>query len=273
MGAFSIPDLTALGLFVIAWLAYEPMLRRLSRGPGAINTNMTVVRQAWMLNMSTRELKLVDSQLMGHVINSASFFASSNMIIIAAAAGVLFGGDATISGVINAPLVEDAPRWLFEAKLGLVVIALARGLLDFIWSLRQMNYCIAAIGASPEYGDMQTRAAFGRAVAKLLNPAISSFNAGVRGYYFALAAAAWLAGPIPFATATLGAMSLLVWRQRNSQAAEGIRDLRALIEAQPVIGVQAPGSVWIRPQAEGDASAEPPKTPIGQDTPVPPTPQ
>ena len=211
MGGFTIPDLTALGLFVIAWLAYEPMLRRLSRGPGAINTNMTVVRQAWMLNMSTRELKLVDSQLMGHVINSASFFASSNLIIIAAAAGVLFGGDATISGVINAPLVEDAPRWLFEVKLGLVVIALA--------------------------------------------------------------AAAWLAGPIPFATATLGAMSLLVWRQRNSQAAEGIRELRALIEAQPVIGVQAPGSVWIRPQAEGDASGEPPKTPIGQDTPVPPTPQ
>lgn len=269
MGAFSLPDLTALGLFVIAWLAYEPMLRRLSRGPGAINTNMTVVRRAWMGNMATRELKLVDSQLMGHVINSASFFASSNMIIIAAAAGVLFGGDKTISGVLNAPLVEHAPRWLFEIKLGLVVVALARGLLDFIWSLRQMNYCLAAIGATPEYSDMETRAAFGRATAKLLNPAVTSFNAGVRGYYFALAAAAWLAGPIPFAVATLGAMTLLVWRQRNSQAAEGIRELRALIEAQPVVGVQAPGSLWIKPQTEAGASPRP----IGQDTPVPPTPQ
>ena len=266
---FTIPDLTALGLFVLAWLAYEPMLRRLSRGPGAINTNMTVVRRAWMLNMASRELKLVDSQLMGHVINSASFFASSNMIIITAAAGVLFGGDSSIKGILNAPLVEDAPRWLFEIKLALVVIALARGLLDFIWSLRQMNYCLAAIGATPEYADMETRAAFGQAAAKLLNPAISSFNAGVRGYYFALAAAAWLAGPVPFAAATCGAMALLVWRQRNSKAAEGIRDLRALIEAQPQIGAQAPGSVWIKPQ-EGDGS---PKTPIGQDTPVPPTPQ
>lgn len=269
MGEFTIPDLTALGLFILAWLAYQPMLRRLSRGAGAINTNMTVVRCAWMQNMASRELKLVDSQLMGHVINSASFFASSNMIIIAAAAGVLFGGDNSIKGVLNAPLVEAAPRWLFEIKLALIVVALARGLLDFIWSLRQMNYCIAAIGATPEYADMETRAAFGRAAAKLLNPAISSFNAGVRGYYFALAAAAWLAGPIAFAAATLGAMALLVWRQRNSQAAEGIRELRALLEAQPVLGVQFPGNHWIKPQ-EADAS---PKTPIGQDTPVPPTPQ
>ena len=70
-------DLTALGLFLIAWFAYEPVLRRVSRGEGAINTNMTVVRRAWMRNMASRELKLVDSQLMGHVINSASFFAST----------------------------------------------------------------------------------------------------------------------------------------------------------------------------------------------------
>jgi uncharacterized membrane protein len=273
MGSFTIPDLTALGLFILAWLAYEPMLRRLSRGAGAINTNMTVVRCAWMQNMASRELKLVDSQLMGHVINSASFFASSNMIIIAAAAGVLFGGDNSIKGVLNAPLVEQAPRWLFEIKLALIVVALARGLLDFIWSLRQMNYCIAAIGATPEYAEMETRAAFGRATAKLLNPAITSFNAGVRGYYFALAAAAWLAGPIAFAAATLGAMTLLVWRQRNSQAAEGIRDLRALLEAQPVLGVQFPGNHWIKPQEADVSPTTPPKTPIGQDTPVPPTPQ
>ena len=34
MGGFTIPDLTALGLFILAWLAYEPMLRRLSRVMG-----------------------------------------------------------------------------------------------------------------------------------------------------------------------------------------------------------------------------------------------
>ena len=58
-------------------------------------------------------------------------------------------------------------------------------------------------------------------------------NSGVRGYYFALAAAAWLFGPIPFIAATLGAVSLLIWRQRRSPAAHAIAELRKLIEAMP----------------------------------------
>ena len=111
-----------------------------------------------------------------------------------------------------------------------MVICLARGLLDFIWSIRQMNYCIAAIGAVPISVADESRTAYGDLVARILNPALSSFNAGVRGYYFALAAAAWLFGPWSFMGATLGATLLLVWRQRRSPAAEAIRDLRRRLE-------------------------------------------
>ncbi|HEV7385202.1 MAG TPA: DUF599 family protein, partial [Phenylobacterium sp.] len=68
-----------------------------------------------------------------------------------------------------------------------------------------------------------------------------SVNSGVRGYYFALAAAAWLFGPIPFIVATLGAVSLLVWRQRRSPAAYAIADLRKLIESySPPTGKAGP---------------------------------
>jgi uncharacterized membrane protein len=70
---------------------------------------------------------------------------------------------------------------------------------------------------------------FGDIVARLLNPALSSFNAGVRAYYFALAAAAWLFGPIAFLVATAGAVALLLWRQRRSPAAGAIADLRRLL--------------------------------------------
>ena len=66
----------------------------------------------------------------------------------------------------------------------------------------------------------------------ILNPALSSFNAGVRGYYFALAAGAWLLGPEAFSVVTLGAVGLLVWRQSASRAAKGIRTWRRLIEDQ-----------------------------------------
>lgn len=58
----------------------------------------------------------------------------------------------------------------------------------------------------------------------------------MRGYYFALAAAAWLFGPLAFFIATVGAVALLVWRQRQSSAAKAIADLRKVIDrasAQP----------------------------------------
>src|SRR5205823_6248780 len=101
--------------------------------------------------------------------------------------------------------------------------------LDFIWGIRQLNYVLAALGATPEDAQ-QDNPAYGEIAARLLNPALHSVNSGVRGYYFALAAAAWLFGAWTFMAATLGAVGLLLWRQRRSPAAKAIAELRALIE-------------------------------------------
>ncbi len=124
----------ALGWFLLAWLGYAPFVRWLWRKGGAINADMDAIRLQWMLTMTHRkEQRLLDGQLMGHALGSASFFASSNLILIAAAAGVLFGGDVTYHKVLQAPGLQHAPRLLFDAKIVLITAALARGLLDFIW--------------------------------------------------------------------------------------------------------------------------------------------
>ena len=227
--ALSPLDLTALLVFVVAWLAYAPLLKAAAGGKGAINTDMTVIRLAWMRNMAGRENRFMDGQLFGHVLNSASFFASSNLILIAAAAGVLFGGEQTFRSASSLVVIKTSSRLLFEFQIALVLIALARGLLDFIWAIRQMNYCIAVVGAAPDTGDEAFKDRYGEAASRILNPALSAFNAGVRGYYFSLAAAAWLFGPIAFLAATLGALALLLWRQRHSKAAGAIRDIRTLL--------------------------------------------
>jgi uncharacterized membrane protein len=99
-----------------------------------------------------------------------------------------------------------------------------------------MNYTLAAIGAAPENAPPEQLKAYGEAAARLINPALSSFNAGVRGYYFALAAAAWLIGPVPFLVATLGAMALLIWRQSGSRTAKGIAEVRAILDARTASG-------------------------------------
>lgn len=223
-------DWAALAAFVVCWFGYEPFIRRLSHRSGALVTDMTVVRLAWMRAMVRRDMRLMDSQLLGHTINSASFFGSANLILIAAVAGALFGGEALRSATELGVLSRGTSHVLFEAKLALVIVCLARGFLNFIWSIRQLNYTLALMGAAPEQTSPARAEAFADAAATVLNPALSAFNQGVRGYYFALASAAWLFGPAYFLVATLGAVGLLGWRQARSRAALGVRKARALLE-------------------------------------------
>ena len=223
-------DWLGLALFFLCWLGYDPLLKVLAHRSGSLNSDMLTVRHAWMTAMTHREIRLLDSQLLGHSINSGSFFASSNLLLIAGVAGILFGGDQALKG-FTAVGAEVVPTQLLEAKLGLVLLCLARGLLDFIWSIRQMNYALALIGAAPEVHSDADKVAFGEATAQVLNPALSAFSQGVRGYYFALAAGAWLFGPGWLALGVVSAFGLLVWRQSGSQAARAIRTARRLLDA------------------------------------------
>ena len=75
-------DWAALALFLLCWLFYEPLLGVVSRRSGSLNSDMKVVREVWMRAMTGREIRLVDSQLLGHTINSASFFASANLLLM-----------------------------------------------------------------------------------------------------------------------------------------------------------------------------------------------
>ena len=222
-------DWAALALFFICWLGYGPILSFIGKKGGSLNDDMTHVRAMWMRSMTHREMKLIDSQLMGHSINSASFFASTNLLLIAAVAGILFGGESALKG-FAAVGAENVPTRILEAKLALVLICLARGFLDFIWALRQMNYTLALIGSAPELHSNTDRKAFGEAAGQLLNPALSSFSQGVRGYYFALAAAAWLFGPLWLALGVASSFGLLIYRQEASPAARAIRNARRLLE-------------------------------------------
>lgn len=225
-------DWVAFGIFLLCWLFYEPLLKTAGRPGGLINSDMTVIRMAWMRKMVGRENPLVDGQIIGQVLNSNAFFASSNLLLIAAAAGALFNVDKTFEAASDLQAIKTSSRTLFELQVGLVIVTLARGFLAFIWSIRQLNYTLAAIGASPSGNKDQLGASYAEAVARLLQPALSSFNSGVRGYYFAMAAAAWLFGPYAFMLATLGGVALLYWRQKRSRTAKAVAEIRRLLEEQ-----------------------------------------
>jgi uncharacterized membrane protein len=228
MRDFPIADLCALVVFLIVWLFYQPLLHFVGRGRN-MNRDMSVIRRAWMEAMVRRENRFMDANLTGHVLSSASFFASTNLLVIAAVIGALFGGEQTWKAITGFSLLARSTALLFDIKLALIVFALVRGLLDFIWAIRQLNYFLAIVGAAPDEPG-KAKAAYGEAAAAVLDPALSAFSTGVRGYYFALAAAAWLIGPYACIAAVIGAAWLLIHRQLASPAAKGISRVRDLLE-------------------------------------------
>ncbi len=223
-------DSAAGAIFIACWLAYEPLLARLNGGQGAINVDMLAVREAWLRRLVSRENRIADANLLGHQLSTASFFASTNLLLIAAAAGLLFGGAGALANIRGISIIDPAADWLIEVKIALVVVMLTKGFLDFIWAIRQMNYTLALFGAAPDHHDVARHEEFVRAAAHVLNPSYASFNSGVRTYYFALAAAAWILSPWAMIAAVLGAFWLLLRRQTRSESAIGIRAARRLLE-------------------------------------------
>lgn len=224
-------DFGALVVFLACWIGYEPILRLSARASGVQVRDMFFIRRAWMKEMVFRSFKLYDSNLVGHSVNSTSFFASANLILIAAVGGAVFTGNLSYNSVHS--LGIDTSSEFLMTKLALVMVCLSRGLLDFIWALRQTNYCVACMGAVPENVDDATADAFAAAITNILEPAMSNFSQGVRGYYFSLAAAAWLFGPLALIIASIGATALLVLRHSSSRASTGLRQMRILLAAHP----------------------------------------
>jgi len=229
----SILDIGSIALFIIAWVALEPLMAiGWPRPNDSLSVDMVLVRSAWMRETLTRDNNFIgDAAILGHTINSASFFGSANLIVIVGLSGALFvepnygHGDGLI-----AMFAAKGPVWFFQAKVLLVVATLLRGLSDFIWAVRQLNYCLAAIGASPSRQEERDIEAWATALTMVLNPALRSFSVGVRSYYFTAAAAFWFLGPVPFAVATVFSVGLLVWRQSWSDTAKGVMAIRKLLD-------------------------------------------
>ena len=234
------PDLTsfdriALAWFLLTWLGYGQALHAMP-SLGSITARMHQVRRVWMHTMLGRDNRITDASLIGHTVHSATFFASTTMVALAAMLGMLGAFDRSFAALETLDFTVKTSRALAEAKLLLLLLVFAHTFLKLSWALRQLNYCLALIGASPLKPSHTERDEIAGHLAAVLSLAISSFNAGVRGYVFALAALSWLLGPAAFLLVTTGMVAMLLWRQFGSATADAIRHSHGLLVGPALAG-------------------------------------
>jgi uncharacterized membrane protein len=213
-------DLLALAFFFLAWAGYGFLFdRRSERRPASLNRAMEAVRAVWMRRMLERENRVMDSMLVGHLINSVSFFASATVLVLAGLVGVFAASEDAHRVVMDLGIARATSRAAFELKLVLLLGIFIFAFFKFTWALRQFNYTIAVVGAAPPCPiPAQELGPLAEDAAALMSLGVINFNAGLRAYYFAFASLGWFAHPGAFIAVTAAVVAVLARRQFSSEA-------------------------------------------------------
>lgn len=224
-------DLIAFVWFVAGWAGFTVSQDHFMTGRNVVNQHLRVVRRHWVERMLERENRIMDSQLVGHTMHSCTFFASTNMLVLAGLVGSFGAIEHAHELVSGLSFTVKTSRQLFEVKMLLLVVVFTFGFFKFTWALRQYNYCCALIGSAPMAPVApEDLAAMGKTLSETLTLAVTALNGGMRAYYFALAVLAWIVGPIPFMLASTSVIIVLTRRQAFSATEKVIRLQAQLLE-------------------------------------------
>lgn len=204
-------DATALTLLIALWCIIGWRIENPSASKPSTSFIMAGYRRQWMAQMMAREVRIFDAQTIGTLRQGTSFFASTCVIAIGGTLA-LIGNAEQVAGVAADLTDARDPAIVWEMKLLVIVVLLTSAFLKFVWSNRLFGYCSVIVGATPNTPEDPKAPAFAHKAAELNITAARSFNRGLRTLYFALAAVAWLAGPIPLIIAACVTF-IVIWRR------------------------------------------------------------
>jgi uncharacterized membrane protein len=220
-------DLSAVVFFVAGWVGYVYFADWRGHSIPTLHNSMDRFRREWMLQMIGRDNRMVDVNVMRSITRSSQFFASTTMLILGAlvaSMGYVQQAQELVSGL---PFTVKASARLLEIKMFLMVIIFVYAFFKFSWAIRQLNFCGILVAAAPKQpkppnDNPEQYATHINRIAKVTSYAGGHFNAGLRSYYFAVAAMGWFLHPWLMMAATAWVIAILYRREFNS------RTLRAL---------------------------------------------
>ena len=179
-----------------------------------------------MERLLEREVRIVDSALLGNLMHSVSFFASTTMLIIGSLIAALGAVDHAVQWASNLGLLVPAGREVWTLKLVTLIVVFIYAFFKLTWSIRQFNRCAILIGAAPSHDqlDDSKRRVWVRRLGRLNALTGDDFNRGLRAYYFAFAALGWFFSPLAFVVATALVVRILFGREFRSEVVRLLRD-------------------------------------------------
>ncbi len=213
-------DLIAPGWFLLVWLLYNWFADR-DGGADNLNTAMQDYRLLWMRRMLDREIRMVDTQILGNLMRSMSFFASTTMFIIAGLVAVLGARGKAMAVLEQLPFAVQTSAVIWDLKVLLLIAVFIYAFFKFTWAFRHYNYCLILVGSVDGHNRLRDECRLiAERAARIANSSGRHFNRGVRAYYFGLAALSWFLHPWIFIVLSAWVVLILYRREFRSRLLE-----------------------------------------------------
>jgi len=214
-------DITAVGWYIAGWVLYSHFAESGFKGKRNLSEMVGAQRTLWMERMLMREARIVDASIVGALMQSVTFFASTSILIIAGLLATLGGVDDAVSIIDDTPFLAHTTHVVFESKLFFMAATFVYAFFKFSWSLRLFNILSVMIAAAPA-PPVPPKAAseFSRRAGMMNSLAGNNFNKGLRAYYFGLVALTWFVHPVFFILMTTWVIFIIYRRDFFSKAAQ-----------------------------------------------------
>lgn len=207
-------DLAALGWFMTIIAAYEFVGTRPSVYSKSIACYVQNHRRDWMIEMSRRDNRIVDGQLLGWLVNANAFFASTSVIVIGGLAALLSYGEKAREIVAALPYAASSTATLWEIKVIFLMMIMIYAFFKFAWAFRLSHYTVMMMGATPAFDapDAAARLDHAKRTAELLGLVGWHANLGLRSFYYTIAGLMWFFHPVAFIIAASWVVLILARR-------------------------------------------------------------
>jgi uncharacterized membrane protein len=173
----------------------------------------------WIEVLHERDMRMVDTSVIANIERSATFLASSSLLIIAGLATAIGAADKAIGVLSDLPFTQPANRQTLELGLILLILTFAYAFFTFTWCMRQWGFAAILVGSAPlpRVADDAHKRRHAETLAGVVWLAIYHFNLGLRAYYFSLALLTWFVHPVVFILCTAWVVAVLYRREFHSR--------------------------------------------------------
>ena len=223
MEQFDYQEILALVFFMSSWVGYALYSRSASHHTQSLLALTNSYRFKWMQQMLARENRMADANILGNLMRSVVFFASTTIFFVIGLMSMLGYQEKAAMIVQSIPFAKPVSGFMWEIKIFLLMIIFIYAFFKYSWSLRQYNFACVFVAAAPsnkapeEHAGLATKGAF------LMESAAEHFNNGLRAYYFGLAALAWFVHPYLFILATVWVLLVTYRREFASRTLKHLR--------------------------------------------------